>query len=904
MISARTLEQNYQRGPSQLKGNYPELGHREANISLYIWILGEFWYGLLGRGCQTAIQVGLFLFIAGTGRAQTIDSIPTAYCTLSYGGLPSYNQLEGKVTAPNPGSKSMAQFVLEAFALANANNGLMDPQSQSAVVTALSLIQAMWVPALLNFKSYFADASVSDFNAVEFATESLVQIPYRFPHLLAMYGPVNQPGTIENLLAALLSEGQIGAINHHFTVGYTNQWMFRLCNLILTGQGVTDGSGNVLLAANADVLNRGRTDFMAWASNVREDGVREFMSPTYAGLDLEASGYLDLYARDTGISAMAQQAYKLFWIDLYANWYNRGQRMGGTHSRTYEFLVDQDRESDRFLNAVSHPVLPLSPGWPVLLNSRSYGYWRGQDFIAYVLPPPSDVPLLYGADLASGGSRTILRSFASDGNYDPDYMYGENYMANPTGAGGLSYPFSVGSAECFYNDLTFEGLTIMMPGDATTSNVNFNMQGRKDYYLQVVCSDGKADTLKPFIASSQNAAETLFLAASPGAADKAAVEVSSSIVIPNTAQVWIGTASTAVSLSPGQSVPLTAGSTLFIQTSNSGQTDCLVTGIRFLLSTDMNGSPLGLSLVNDGAAFNALRVTCIHSANPPTGGQAVMAVWTRTGYCSDTGTAFNLFRSAFTSAAVVNNYNPGSGDVFLSVPGLANVLTVSANVSAQSTTSLGGDDLDLSFTDPLLSVNGLEYVPSTLQDWASEDLGNATGGSAVERTSNGFYTGQVQVSGAGTDIWGTADGFQFYYQTLTGNGTVIGRVASLPSGSGISGSAKAGLMMRNDLSGSSANALIDLMGTSGTRFSVRTSAGAVSTRAGIAKIAAPYWFKLTRAGNVFTGYSSPDGAAWTQVSAPATIAMKNVIYVGMAVTSANPSSLIPAGFDNVGILQQ
>ena len=67
-----------------------------------------------------------------------------------------------------------------------------------------------------------------------------------------MYGPVNQPGTIENLLAALLSEGQIGAINHHFTVGYTNQWMFRLCNLILTGPGVTDGSGNVLLAANAD----------------------------------------------------------------------------------------------------------------------------------------------------------------------------------------------------------------------------------------------------------------------------------------------------------------------------------------------------------------------------------------------------------------------------------------------------------------------------------------------------------------------------------------------------------------------------------------------------------------------------------------------------------------------------
>jgi hypothetical protein len=66
----------------------------------------------------------------------------------------------------------------------------------------------------------------------------------------------------------------------------------------------------------------------------------------------------------------------------------------------------------------------------------------------------------------------------------------------------------------------------------------------------------------------------------------------------------------------------------------------------------------------------------------------------------------------------------------------------------------------------------------------------------------------------------------------------------------------------------------------------------------------PYWFKLTRVGNSFTGYSSPDGSTWTTVGAPAIIAMNPTIYLGPAVTSRVTGSLIAAGFDSVGVLQQ
>jgi len=845
----------------------------------------------------------LIFFLALRGHAQTYDPVPTPYCTIGFEGAPSYLALENQVTSANPEGKFLAQFVLEAFAVANANNGLLDPGSQTAAVTALNRLESMWVPASQNFKWNYTDSGVTDTNAVEFITEYLVQIPYRFPKLLAQYGPATQSGTIENLLATLLFEGQTGELNHNIAVSYTNIWLSRVCNLILTGQGPADGNGTVLLPANSTVVNTGRTDLMSWTSTVRNYGVHEFLSPTYTGVDLEVLGYIYLYAHDPGISEMAQQGSKLLWIDLYSNWYTQNQRIGGTHSRTYEFLTDEDRETDRFLYAVSHLTNPPSPEWPLLLTSRTTSaYWRGQDFIAYVLPPTNDVPYLYGAQIAANESRTILRSFIDPAtDYNPNFMYGENYMANPTGTGGLYYPFSVGSTESFYDSPQFEGLTIMMPGDGSTANVNFNMQGLENYYLQ-----GSAPaTLSPFTASVQNAAETLFLASSSGQVDatNGATEVASSIVIPNTAQIWIGNASSPLSLSPGQSVSLNAGSTIFIQVTNSGQSDALVTGIRFLVSTDMSGNTIGLSLINDGSAYNALRVTCEHTASTPSSGNAVIAFWTRTAYCSDTSTNFNAFRSALTSATVSTAYSAATGQVLLAVPGLNSTMSVQADVIAQTINSLSGSDLDSAFTLPLLSINGTEYVTDTVPEWTSEDIGSATGGSGIQRASQGLYTGQVQVIGGGTDIWGTADAFQFYYQQLVGDGTVTARLTSMPTGTGISTWAKAGVMMRNDLTPGSMNALCDLMGTHGQRFSVRTTENGTSTRSGNMTITQPYWFRITRSGNSFTGYSSPDGINWTQVGSATTIPMNSTIYAGIAGTSNNQTKPITTGFDSVGVLQ-
>jgi hypothetical protein len=626
--------------------------------------------------------------------------------------------MEGVVTSSNPAGKTLAQFVLEAFAQANATNAKLDSVSERDVVTALTKLKAMWVTSALNFKTNYKDRGVTDTNQVAFVTEQLIQVPYRFPKLLAQYGPVSKSGTIESLLAALLTDGQTGQLNQAVDVSYTNVFLTKICNLILIGQGPQDGAGNPLVPPDATVVDTGRTDFMNWISTVRTYGIHEFLSPTYTGIDIEMLANIELFAQDPGIKSAAQQAYTEAWIDMYANWYNQDQRLGGTHSRTYEFLVDENRTTDRYIYAASNPTTVSSPAWPNLLTGRLPRYWRGQDYTAYVLPPPASVPNLFSAQLPANQSRTILRHFGyTDPRLNAAFMYGENYMANLLGTAGLTYPFSVGSTQTSYFDSTFEGLTIMLPGDGNTSNVNFNMQGRGDYYLQELAADGKSDTLEPYIAAVQNGAETLFLAT--GSADQAesASSVASTIVIPSSAQVWIGTNSSPEALNPGASVLVSAGATIFIQVSNTGQPDALVTGIRFLLSTDMSGNTVDLSLVNDGEGYNALRITCVHSARRPSSGQAVIAFWTRTGYTSDLSTDFNAFRSAMISAATTATYNMSTGDVLISVPGWNSTMTVQANVVNQTTSSLAGGDVESAASPPLLTVNGVEYLTSTIQAW-------------------------------------------------------------------------------------------------------------------------------------------------------------------------------------------
>jgi hypothetical protein len=77
---------------------------------------------------------------------------------------------------------------------------------------------------------------------------------------------------------------------------------------------------------------------------------------------------------------------------------------------------------------------------------------------------------------------------------------------------------------------------------------------------------------------------------------------------------------------------------------------------------------------------------------------------------------------------------------------------------------------------------------------------------------------------------------------------------------------------------------------------------------GVDNQTAPYWVKLVRQGNVFTGYHSPDGINWTMKDPsgtetdamnPVTIPMAANVYIGLALTSHENDVLRMAQFSNV-----
>jgi hypothetical protein len=168
------------------------------------------------------------------------------------------------------------------------------------------------------------------------------------------------------------------------------------------------------------------------------------------------------------------------------------------------------------------------------------------------------------------------------------------------------------------------------------------------------------------------------------------------------------------------------------------------------------------------------------------------------------------------------------------------------------------------------------------------------GGAAT--ASNGTFT----VTGSGADVWDTADAFHYAYTTLSGDGTIIARVSSIQQG--ISTWVKAGVMIRNSTSASSAHAfmLVAASATKGVPFQRRTSDGNISASTPGSQSTAPRWVKLQRNGNLFSGYESADGVNWTLVGTD-TVTMGTNVLIGLAVTSHNTGASATCTFDNVSI---
>ena len=75
---------------------------------------------------------------------------------------------------------------------------------------------------------------------------------------------------------------------------------------------------------------------------------------------------------------------------------------------------------------------------------------------------------------------------------------------------------------------------------------------------------------------------------------------------------------------------------------------------------------------------------------------------------------------------------------------------------------------------------------------------------------------------------------------------------------------KAGVMIRSAWMSNAPNAFVAVTPGNGVTWQYRSSTNGGTANAVTGDLSAPYWVKLVRSGNTFTGYRSPDGTNWTQ----------------------------------------
>lgn len=196
----------------------------------------------------------------------------------------------------------------------------------------------------------------------------------------------------------------------------------------------------------------------------------------------------------------------------------------------------------------------------------------------------------------------------------------------------------------------------------------------------------------------------------------------------------------------------------------------------------------------------------------------------------------------------------------------------------------------------------LSAVSSTA-DWAATTVG--TGGRAGSAIENG---GVWSVNGGGSDIWGTADNFEFVYRMAIGaRWHVIARIDDLQNTNAF---AKAGVMMRASLDAGAAAVVLDVKPGGGVEFMARRHQGDSMTYLGGGNVAFPVWLQLAWNDNgdqtlSVTPYWSTDGMNWTSAGTSATIddPQYTAQYaVGTAVTSHDTQQLATAHIDDLSVL--
>jgi len=307
----------------------------------------------------------------------------------------------------------------------------------------------------------------------------------------------------------------------------------------------------------------------------------------------------------------------------------------------------------------------------------------------------------------------------------------------------------------------------------------------------------------------------------------------------------------------------------------STQTITMASGVYIGLAVSSQSTSALATATFDNVSVNstASPAPVITSVSATTGAVGSQVVITGTGFGATQNGSVVLLNDA---PLTINSWSGTSITVTIPTGAATGYLVVSVAPSMNASNAVGFEVTS-------------QPLPTS---WVNQDVGQVgLAGSATD--ASGVFT--VKGAGQGISNSSTSDTMQFVYQTLSGDGTIIARVVSLQGSS-----AQAGVMIRETLSpGATSGCTYFWNASSSAIFSYRTSTGGSAASASKPSLTLPYWVKVVRSGNSFSGYGSPDGINWVQIGTTQTITMAQNVYMGLAVSSESTTALATATFDNV-----
>ena len=166
-----------------------------------------------------------------------------------------------------------------------------------------------------------------------------------------------------------------------------------------------------------------------------------------------------------------------------------------------------------------------------------------------------------------------------------------------------------------------------------------------------------------------------------------------------------------------------------------------------------------------------------------------------------------------------------------------------------------------------------------------------SGGECGMQNGGVISTGCPEPLGPGGEA--VTDSFYFVHQPLAANGAITARVTSMTGSYSPNGSpgqqaqaplqpwSKAGILIKATTNQGSAYAAIMVTGSHGVQMQYDYT-GDIAGAAGNVSAASPRWLRLTRSGDLITGYASADGTHWSKVGTATLTGLPSTAQAGFS----------------------